>query len=75
MKVLGSSLSPILQVLGVLAPGGVVMLGLMGACTSCPAAPSTMEDGLEKALRDLDEEICQKNRHDCEASRAQTYLK
>merc|ERR1711862_442220 len=31
---------------------GVVMLGLLGACTTCPAAPATMGGGIEKALRD-----------------------
>jgi Fe-S cluster biogenesis protein NfuA len=41
-----------LEVLGVNAERGVVMLGLLGACTTCPAAPATMEGGIEKALHD-----------------------
>jgi len=41
-----------LEVLGVDSARGVVMLGLMGACVTCPAAPMTMENGIEKALFD-----------------------
>jgi len=40
------------EVLGVNVERGAVMLGLVGACTTCPAAGTTMEDGLEKALLD-----------------------
>lgn len=41
-----------IEVLGVDASRGAVMLGLLGACTTCPAAGTTMEDGIEKALYD-----------------------
>eukprot|EP00448_Togula_jolla_P009419 CAMPEP_0170616576 /NCGR_PEP_ID=MMETSP0224-20130122/25942_1 /TAXON_ID=285029 /ORGANISM="Togula jolla, Strain CCCM 725" /LENGTH=476 /DNA_ID=CAMNT_0010942379 /DNA_START=67 /DNA_END=1497 /DNA_ORIENTATION=- len=41
-----------IQVLGVNVDKGAVMVGLIGACMSCPAAPSTMESGIEKTLRD-----------------------
>lgn len=41
-----------IEVLGVTKERGAVMLGLLGACTSCPAAGTTMEDGIEKALID-----------------------
>eukprot|EP00929_Paragymnodinium_shiwhaense_P118269 TRINITY_DN90207_c0_g1_i1.p1 TRINITY_DN90207_c0_g1~~TRINITY_DN90207_c0_g1_i1.p1 ORF type:complete len:504 (-),score=90.34 TRINITY_DN90207_c0_g1_i1:436-1947(-) len=38
------------EVMGVDAEKGVVLLGLLGACQTCPSAPATMESGLEKAL-------------------------
>jgi len=41
-----------IEVLGVNPGRSVVMLGLLGACTTCPAAPATMEGGIEKALHD-----------------------
>lgn len=41
-----------LEVLGVNLERGAVLLGLKGACTTCPAAPDTMEDGIERALRE-----------------------
>lgn len=41
-----------IEVLGVSQERGAVMLGLMGACTTCPASGDTMENGIEKALYD-----------------------
>lgn len=41
-----------IEVIGVNRERGAVMLGLMGACQTCPAAPQTMESGVEKALMD-----------------------
>jgi len=41
-----------IEVLGVNADRGVVMLGFLGACTTCPASGTTMEDGIERALYD-----------------------
>lgn len=41
-----------IEVIGVSKERGAVMLGLMGACETCPAAPQTMESGVEKVLMD-----------------------
>lgn len=39
-----------IEVIGVSPERGAVMLGLMGACQTCPASGETMESGVEKAL-------------------------
>mmetsp|Transcript_2640 Transcript_2640/g.6816 ORF Transcript_2640/g.6816 Transcript_2640/m.6816 type:complete len:504 (+) Transcript_2640:72-1583(+) len=38
------------EVLGVDKSRGVVTIAMLGACTSCPAAPSTIESGIERCL-------------------------
>jgi len=62
-----------IEVLGVNSDRGAVMLGLMGACSTCPAAPETMESGVEKALfehfgRDVLKEVVRVDQGAAEAS-------